>query len=551
MSHAQAAAADAPLVNGTAAAEAHQRQRLAETFDSKAGNDTITGGSGEDIYIYRTGYGNDTIIEDDNFGETDTLKLRDLTPSQITLLQAGNDLVITINPTGEPSRSRTSSIPARTTGYRGNCLQRPRDVWNGRRWQSSQQSKPRLGHATLLAGGIEESTVNGAWWGRSPASIRTPARRSPIRSPTMPAAGSRSTPPPARSRWRTARCSNYEAATSHDVTVRVTDQGGLTFDKTFTHQRDQRQRSADQRDADRRHDRGERGQRHGGRHRHRRRSGCRRDVHLFADRQCRRPLCDQCDHAARSRSRTARCSTTRAATSHDVTVRVTDQGGLTFDKAFTINVTNVNEAPTNATLTGGTIAENAANGTVVGTVAGVDPDAGATLSYSLTDNAGGRFAINSTTGQITVANGTLLELRERDLARRHGAGHRPGRADLRQGLHHQRDQRQRGADQRDAVGRHRSPRTRRTAPWSAPSPASIRMRARRSRYSLTDNAGGRFAINATTGQITVANGTLLNYESRDLARHHGAGHRPGRADLRQGLHASTSPTSTRRRPTRR
>ena len=102
MAHAQAAPADAHPVNGTAAAEALNGSGfLPETFDSKAGNDTITGGSGEDIYIYRTGYGNDTIIEDNNSGETDTLKLRDLTASQITLLQAGNDLVITINPTGE------------------------------------------------------------------------------------------------------------------------------------------------------------------------------------------------------------------------------------------------------------------------------------------------------------------------------------------------------------------------------------------------------------------------------------------------------------------
>src|SRR5204863_135351 len=72
------------------------------------------------------------------------------------------------------------------------------------------------------------------------------------------------------------------------------------------------------------------------------------------------------------------------ATSQTITVRVTDQGGLTFDKNFTIGVTNVNEAPTNATLSGGSVAENATNGTVVGTVAGVDPDAGSTLTYSLT-----------------------------------------------------------------------------------------------------------------------------------------------------------------------
>ncbi|RYY75249.1 MAG: tandem-95 repeat protein, partial [Gammaproteobacteria bacterium] len=40
---------------------------------------------------------------------------------------------------------------------------------------------------------------------------------------------------------------------------------------------------------------------------------------------------------------------------------------------------------------------------------GTDGDAGTTVTYSLTDNAGGRFAINSTTGVITVANGSLLD----------------------------------------------------------------------------------------------------------------------------------------------
>ena len=32
-------------------------------------------------------------------------------------------------------------------------------------------------------------------------------------------------------------------------------------------------------------------------------------------------------------------------------------------------------------------------------------------------------------------------------------------------------------------------------------------------YSLTDDAGGRFAIHPTTGVVTVANGALLNYET--------------------------------------
>jgi len=55
------------------------------------------------------------------------------------------------------------------------------------------------------------------------------------------------------------------------------------------------------------------------------------------------------------------------------------------------------------------VSENAANGAVVGTVTGVDPDAGATLTYALTDNSSGRFAINATTGVLTVANAALLD----------------------------------------------------------------------------------------------------------------------------------------------
>jgi hypothetical protein len=96
------------------------------------------------------------------------------------------------------------------------------------------------------------------------------------------------------------------------------------------------------------------------------------------------------------------------ASSHTITVRVTDSGGLTYDETFTINLTNVNETPTDLSLSANTVAENAANGTVVGTVSGTDPDSGDTKTYSFTDSAGGRFAINSSTGQITVADGSLL-----------------------------------------------------------------------------------------------------------------------------------------------
>ena len=95
--------------------------------------------------------------------------------------------------------------------------------------------------------------------------------------------------------------------------------------------------------------------------------------------------------------------------SHDITVRVTDSNGATYDETMTINLTNVNETPTDLKLTNVEIAEGAANGTVVGTAAATDADAGESFTYSLTDNAGGRFTVDGTTGEITVANGTLLD----------------------------------------------------------------------------------------------------------------------------------------------
>ena len=87
--------------------------------------------------------------------------------------------------------------------------------------------------------------------------------------------------------------------------------------------------------------------------------------------------------------------------SYSVRVRVTDAGGLTFEKVFTINVTDVNEAPTALALSNTSVLENAASGTAVGTLAGTDADAGDTHTYTLvtgtgsTDNAS--FTITGTT----------------------------------------------------------------------------------------------------------------------------------------------------------
>jgi Ca2+-binding RTX toxin-like protein len=73
-----------------------------------------------------------------------------------------------------------------------------------------------------------------------------------------------------------------------------------------------------------------------------------------------------------------------------------------------------NVAPSIIELSANTVYENAANATLVGTVAATDPDAGDTLTYALLDDAGGRFAIDPTTGAITVADGSLLDYETAD-----------------------------------------------------------------------------------------------------------------------------------------
>ncbi|MBO1057940.1 MAG: hypothetical protein HEQ27_16035 [Dolichospermum sp. JUN01] len=64
--------------------------------------------------------------------------------------------------------------------------------------------------------------------------------------------------------------------------------------------------------------------------------------------------------------------------SYSIRVRTTDQGGLSFEKQLTIGVTDVNETPTNLTLSNSTVAENQVIGTVVGNLSSTDPDTGNT-----------------------------------------------------------------------------------------------------------------------------------------------------------------------------
>ncbi|MCW5319219.1 hypothetical protein GTQ43_38200 [Nostoc sp. KVJ3] len=62
--------------------------------------------------------------------------------------------------------------------------------------------------------------------------------------------------------------------------------------------------------------------------------------------------------------------------------------------------------PTAINLAGNTVAENSSTGIVIGQLTSTDPDAGDTHTYTLDDNADGRFRIVG--NQLQVADGTLL-----------------------------------------------------------------------------------------------------------------------------------------------
>ena len=74
--------------------------------------------------------------------------------------------------------------------------------------------------------------------------------------------------------------------------------------------------------------------------------------------------------------------------SYSIRVKTTDQGGSFFEKELTIGVTNVNETPTNLTLSTSTVEENKAVGTVVGNFTTTDPDTANTFTYSLVTGDG-------------------------------------------------------------------------------------------------------------------------------------------------------------------
>ncbi|MFC5485747.1 Ig-like domain-containing protein, partial [Microvirga aerilata] len=81
-------------------------------------------------------------------------------------------------------------------------------------------------------------------------------------------------------------------------------------------------------------------------------------------------------------------------------------GAKSEPQTFTLTVTPLNDAPAGLGLAGGAVAEGAAPGTVVGSLSARDVD-GDAFSFSLLDDAGGRFALSGK--QLVVTNGSRLD----------------------------------------------------------------------------------------------------------------------------------------------
>ena len=93
-----------------------------------------------------------------------------------------------------------------------------------------------------------------------------------------------------------------------------------------------------------------------------------------------------------------------------VTVQVEDAGSLTDTATITVDLSDVNEAPSLADATLPNLLEQSPVGTLVGVLAGSDPDAGDTLSYTITGgNVGGAFASPLVNGELRVATPAALD----------------------------------------------------------------------------------------------------------------------------------------------
>ncbi len=196
-------------------------------------------------------------------------------------------------------------------------------------------------------------------------------------------------------------------------------------------------------------------------------------------------------------------------------VTATSQDGSSSTQSFAIAVTDVDEfgvtTPTDTDAAANSIAENAAAGTKVGITAFASGAAGATngITYSLANDAGGRFVIDAVTGEVRIAAGASFD-RESEASITIGvtATSQDGSSSTQSFAIAVTD-----VDEFDITPLSDSDAAANAVNENAAIGTTVGITAFASdgdattngiTYSLTDNAGGRFAIDASTGVVTVA-----------------------------------------------
>jgi serralysin len=227
------------VVTGTGDSEFLPGTDGADTIAGGAGTDILYGGLGSDTYVYLKDDGFDSIIDFAGAEDVDTLQLADLNPDDVTVTGDGADLMIhnqsraAINDNGEAYT--TLFVVGQFEGDGSGVEQiqfADGTIWD-RDTIASHAIHAPTGADVVFGGSVEENAEAGTFVAQlagidpdfdsrftyslvdDPSGLFTVTERGSLNVADGAAI-------------------DYESATSHDVIVRVTDQTGLSFDKTVT-----------------------------------------------------------------------------------------------------------------------------------------------------------------------------------------------------------------------------------------------------------------------------------------------------------------------------
>jgi VCBS repeat-containing protein len=96
---------------------------------------------------------------------------------------------------------------------------------------------------------------------------------------------------------------------------------------------------------------------------------------------------------------------------HTLNIQVTDENGASYQQEIQIQVSDINETPTDISLSDSTVDENSAGGTVVATLSATDEDTNESFTYQLSDDSG-LFEISG--DQVVVKEGADINYEAND-----------------------------------------------------------------------------------------------------------------------------------------